>query len=111
MHVLLEGTPENVDIPKLEAAILAVPGVASIHDLHVWSITSGKHSVNVHIVCSDANPAWPTLLTSVRKMLADDFELHHATVQLEQTPCEQDTEAHAFGPATQNQANKVANPH
>lgn len=99
MHVLLEGVPEEVDLPKVEAAILAVPGVASIHDLHVWSITSGKSSLTVHVVCSDLHVAWPSLLASIRKMLADDFDMHHATVQLEQFPCEQDTETHGFGHA------------
>jgi cobalt-zinc-cadmium efflux system protein len=111
MHVLLEGVPEEVDLPKMEAAILAVPGVASIHDLHVWSITSGKSSLTVHVVCSDVNVAWPSLLASIRKMLADDFDMHHATVQLEQTPCEQDTETHAFGPAAHVHDEKVPHAH
>jgi cobalt-zinc-cadmium efflux system protein len=81
MHVLLEGVPEDVDVAEVRAAILALPGVASIHDLHVWSITSGKSSLTVHVVLSDAAHDWPTLLASIRKMLADEFKMHHTTVQ------------------------------
>ncbi|WP_194712120.1 cation diffusion facilitator family transporter [Noviherbaspirillum soli] len=99
MHVLLEGVPEDVDVAEVKAAILALPGVASIHDLHVWSITSGKSSLTVHVVRSGPAPDWPTLLASIRKMLADEFKMHHTTVQLEETPCEQDSSTHAFGPA------------
>lgn len=111
MHVLLEGVPEDVDISKVESAILAVPGVASIHDLHVWSITSGKASVTVHVVCSDASSAWPSLLALIRKVLADDFDLHHATIQLEQTPCEQASEIHGFGPASHVHDENVPHTH
>ncbi len=100
LHVLLEGVPEDVDVARVKAAILALPGVASIHDLHVWSITSGKSSMTVHIVRSDAAADWPTLLLSVRKMLSKQFNIHHTTVQLEQIPCEQDSDVHAFGPAS-----------
>jgi len=100
MHVLLEGVPEDVDVAEVRAAILALPGVASIHDLHVWSITSGKSSLTVHVVLSDAAHDWPTLLASIRKMLADEFKMHHTTVQLEETPCEQDSNTHAFGPTS-----------
>ncbi|MFS0754297.1 cation diffusion facilitator family transporter [Noviherbaspirillum sp. 1P10PC] len=100
MHVLLEGVPEDVDVAEVRAAILTLPGVASIHDLHVWSITSGKSSLTVHVVLSDAAHDWPTLLASIRKMLADEFKMHHTTVQLEETPCEQDSNTHAFGPTS-----------
>lgn len=98
MNVLLEGVPEGLGLAEVEAAILAQTGVASIHDLHVWSISSGKASLTVHVVCADAKADWPALLATVRGMLADKFDIHHATVQLEQTPCEQDSGPHAFSP-------------
>jgi cobalt-zinc-cadmium efflux system protein len=100
MNVLLEGVPEGIGLAEVEAAILSRPGVASIHDLHVWSISSGKASLTVHVVCADAKADWPALLATIRATLADKFDIHHSTVQLEQTPCEQDTGSHAFLPVT-----------
>lgn len=99
IQVLLEGVPEGIVLDKVEAAILTLPGVASVHDLHVWSISSGKASLTVHVVCQDANVDWSTLLQSIRTLLAKEFDLHHATVQLETTPCEQAGDTHDFTPA------------
>ena len=48
-HILLEGAPAEIDIPRLRAALLAVPGVEAIHDVHFWTLTSGQHSASVHI--------------------------------------------------------------
>jgi cobalt-zinc-cadmium efflux system protein len=48
VNVLLEGVPEEVDLAKVKAALLGVPGVKSLHDLHVWSVTSGKTTLVVH---------------------------------------------------------------
>lgn len=98
MNVLLEGVPEGLGLAEVEAAILAQPGVTSIHELHVWSISSGKASLTVHVVCADAKADWPGLLATIRDMLAERFDIHHSTVQLEQTPCEQDSGPHAFSP-------------
>lgn len=96
MNVLLEGVPEGVGIAEISKAICARPGVASIHDLHVWSISSGKTSLSVHVVGIDAPSTWPGLVSSVRDMLAKDFEIHHTTVQVEDSPCEQSGALHEF---------------
>lgn len=96
MNVLLEGVPEGVGIAEISTAICARPGVASIHDLHVWSISSGKTSLSVHIVGTDAPSTWPALVSSVRDMLAKDFEIHHTTVQVEESPCKQSGAVHEF---------------
>ena len=83
--------------PEVEKAILEIPGVTCVHDLHVWAITSGKISLTVHAVCTDV-PNYPVTLKAIRSMLADRFDIHHATLQLEDHPCEQATELHAFEP-------------
>lgn len=103
MNVLLEGVPEGLGLAEVEAAILAQPGVASIHDLHVWSISSGKASLAVHVVCTDAKVDWTALLATIRGLLANKFDIHHSTVQLEQTACEQDSRPHAFSPIAQDE--------
>jgi cobalt-zinc-cadmium efflux system protein len=99
VNVLLEGVPEGLALTDVESALLAHPGVASVHDLHIWSISSGKISLTVHAVCAQESADRPMLLESIRRMLASRFDIHHSTVQLEQTPCEQSNEQHGFGPA------------
>ncbi len=49
IHILLEGTPDNVSIPDITAAIGTVEGVADVHDLHIWNICSGHVSLSTHI--------------------------------------------------------------
>lgn len=101
MNVLLEGVPEGIGLAEVEQAIADVPGITCVHDLHVWAITSGKTSLTVHAVCTGDTPNYPQTLKAIRSMLADRFDIHHATVQLEDHPCEQATELHAFEPASQ----------
>lgn len=87
INILLEGVPEGVDLAQVEAALLAVPGVRSLHDLHVWSVTSGKTMLTVHLVTAPESSGSATLLVSARQRLATDFGIRHVTVQCEPTPC------------------------
>ncbi len=103
LNVLLEGVPEGIGLDQVQQAILAVPGVQSLHDLHVWTISSGKVSLTVHVVCAAAEVPNDRLLTAISSMLATQFDIHHSTVQLEQEPCEQANELHSFSPASQDE--------
>lgn len=89
VNILLEGVPEGVDLGAIRGAFLAVPGVLSIHDLHVWALTSGKVSLTAHIVNDENVDAERVILPSVRERLAKDFGITHITVQCELTPCHQ----------------------
>lgn len=101
MNVLLEGVPEGIKLGDVQAEIRSIAGVASVHDLHVWAITSGKPSLTIHVVSAEPTATWPVLLDRVRDVLAEKFGIHHSTVQIEDTPCEQAQEGHTFGePAT-----------
>jgi len=96
INILLEGVPEGTDVSGLSKAILQAPGVLSIHDLHVWSISSGKTSLTVHIVhAADVSPA--AILREVKQVLADQFEITHVTIQCELEPCDQENEEFHFG--------------
>jgi len=82
LDVLMEGTPAHVDVDALLAAIRAVPGVVDVHDLHVWTLTSGYHALSAHVdVSPDADPH------GVLHILADlaekRFAVAHTTFQLE----------------------------
>lgn len=99
LNVLLEGVPQDLAIADVEAALRGVPGVAGLHDLHVWAISSGKTSLTVHVVAPDGADGYPRLLREIRHMLAHRFGIHHSTVQLEPEPCEQARDVHSFAGA------------
>lgn len=82
-NILMEGTPSNIDIGKVEAEILRqVPAVASVAHLHVWSITSGKTAATMEVALSD-NADVRSIANDVRKVLATDFEINHVTVEID----------------------------
>ena len=96
VNILLEGVPEDIDLAKVKEALLGVPGVKSLHDLHVWSVTSGKITLTVHLVTEPAMDGKADVLPTVRQRLADDFGIRHVTVQCEVTPCDQADETDHF---------------
>lgn len=82
VNVLLEGTPLHIDVAAIEEAIQRHEYVLNIHDLHVWTITSGMEALSVHIVHEETID--PTgLLREIRKTLHDDFGIDHMTIQME----------------------------
>ncbi|MBL6615282.1 MAG: cation transporter [Reyranella sp.] len=82
VHILMEGTPPEIDLVLLEKAIKEIPGVVSIHDLHVWTITSGLDSMSCHVVIADMTRARETLL-AVNETMKGRFNLTHTTIQIE----------------------------
>ena len=97
LNILLEGVPADVDLEKIRAALAALPGVDSQHDLHVWALTSGKSSLTVHLVSMLADPI--ALTIAARDLLEEQFGLHHTTVQVEREPCEMASGDHRFAHA------------
>ena len=81
-HILLEGAPGDIDLSLLRDAILAVPGVEAIHDLHFWTLTSGVNSGSVHIRASADTPR-ADVLARVQRVLQEAAGVDHATIQLE----------------------------
>ncbi|ASN82515.1 cation diffusion facilitator family transporter [Deinococcus ficus] len=79
VNVLMEGVPDGLDLDALRAAIAGLPGVVEVHDLHVWSVTSGEHSLTVHAVSAAPLPALNAQVTGI----AEAFGVEHVTVQLE----------------------------
>ena len=80
--VLLEGTPSDVNPVALREAIAKVSGVAGVHDLHIWSLTSGVNALSGHAVLGDG-ASYEGVLEAVRRRVTSDFNIAHATVQLE----------------------------
>jgi cobalt-zinc-cadmium efflux system protein len=86
VHVLLEGTPPEVDIAALRSAMEAVPGVKAVHDLHVWTLTSGIHALSAHAVLQEG-AAHGVVLGALRARVTAGFPISHVTVQLEERCC------------------------
>ena len=82
VNVLLEGTPAHINVAAIEEAIKEHESVRNIHDLHVWTITSGMEALSVHIVHETTTDA-TRLLREIRKNLHDDFGIDHLTIQME----------------------------
>jgi cobalt-zinc-cadmium efflux system protein len=80
--VLMEGAPGHIDVDRVREAIRALPGVASVHDLHVWTISSGLVALSCH-VCSDDSEPPARLLRAVQRRLREDFAIAHSTIQVE----------------------------
>jgi len=88
-NILMEGTPPHVDIQLLKNSMLAVPDVMSVHDIHVWTITSGLDAMSAHILVS-VNANQHMVLDTVTKVLQNKFNLNHTTIQIEQASCDKD---------------------
>jgi cobalt-zinc-cadmium efflux system protein len=86
VEVLMEGVPRHLDVAEVREALAGVPGVVGVHDLHVWTITSGREALSAHLVVGEPNPRGKTL-EHVRGTLAARFGIRHVTVQLEQDEC------------------------
>ena len=86
VNVLLEGTPAHINLTAVEETILQTESVENVHDLHVWTITSGMEALSVHIVHRE-NALQSKLLQEIRAKLHDKFGIDHLTIQME-TPTE-----------------------
>lgn len=74
--VLMEGTPESIDIEGLEEDLLAIPGVLEIHDFHVWSISVSKYSMSAHIISETPLKT----LSMVTDLCRRKYNLYHTTI-------------------------------
>jgi cobalt-zinc-cadmium efflux system protein len=99
VNILLEGVPDDVEIEEVTRVLLATPGISSIHDLHVWSLTSGKTSLTVHVVVEAGVDTATFVLPRIRTDLREQFAITHVTVQCELSPCGQTHDESHFGSA------------
>lgn len=81
-NILMEGAPGHVDIGKLREAMLQVKGVLDVHDIHVWTITSGLDAMSGHVTINGQSPS-ESVLSEITRVVQDDFGLRHTTIQVE----------------------------
>ena len=86
-RILLEGVPRRLTLSDIRSSIAETPGVAGVHDLHVWSLSSDDASLSVHVELSAGADA-EEVRTLVAATLRQRFEIHHSTIQTEEEPCE-----------------------
>lgn len=98
VNVLLEGTPSHINLTAVEQSILQHENVKNVHDLHVWTITSGMEALSVHIVHHEAVEQ-PRLLRSIREKLHAEFGINHLTIQMETQADEKDDSHQCFSGA------------
>ncbi|CAM3983029.1 cation diffusion facilitator family transporter [Kibdelosporangium persicum] len=83
LRILFQHAPEGVDIKQMTADLTRLPGVCEVHDLHVWTLTSGMEVVSAHLTMVDgADQAG--ILVAAQGLLADSYSIDHATLQVEQ---------------------------
>lgn len=88
LHILLEGTPRSVNLDELRTAMKKVPGVVSVHDLHVWSLTSKSHALAAHVrVIEMPLASTQQILDKLNHELRDHHGIYHTTIQLEVFDC------------------------
>lgn len=86
LHILMEGAPAHADPHDVTKALKDLPGVQDVHDLHVWTLTSGIDSVSAHVVTREPE-ANDRVVHAVQDVLKAKFKIDHVTVQVEDPSC------------------------
>lgn len=87
VHVLMEGVPTHLDAKQVGQAMAGVPGVKGIHDLHIWTITSGLDALSSHVVVSMGEDR-DKVLERLQVLLRDRFGIDHVTLQIVEKPAD-----------------------
>lgn len=82
LHILLQNAPKRLDMAHVKHTLLDIDGVADVHDLHVWTLTSGLDVATVHLALHE-NASLEEVLSSARGILDEEFDITHATLQAE----------------------------
>jgi len=82
VDILLEGAPSHINLKSLKERIVSATGVRSVHDLHVWTLTSGIVAMSCHVVVDTDSPQWEVLMR-VSEIAQHDFSIDHSTIQVE----------------------------
>lgn len=89
VHILLEGTPSDVDIDAITLAIVSNDKVISVDDMHIWAIRSGYNALSCHIVVDKINIKDScNIISTIKNSLRKDFNINHATIEVELENCQ-----------------------
>ncbi|WP_068785184.1 cation diffusion facilitator family transporter [Paenibacillus phocaensis] len=82
VHILLEGSPATMDQAEVKLCLEGIPGVIEVHDLHIWTITSGMDALSCHLTIEDGNQSQAVLQEAI-SALEKTFQITHSTIQVE----------------------------
>ena len=101
LNILLEGLPRDMKLDDVCGTLRGINGVVDVHDVHVWSLSSYSHALSCHAVIQDLPPsASDTILRDMNDVLAEQFRIHHTTIQFEHVTCENAEEICSNHPQT-----------
>ena len=81
-HILLEGTPSGISLESIAGRVCEIPGVRAIHDLHIWTVTSGFPAMSAHVdLAGGADPE--AVRREVHRLLHQEYDIEHTTIQTE----------------------------
>ena len=84
IEILMEATPDDVEVDEVQAAFEKVENVVDVHDLHIWALTQGKNTLTCHVKYrADNLDTQLTVLNALDKISREKFGIHHITVQCE----------------------------
>ncbi|HKN52000.1 MAG TPA: cation diffusion facilitator family transporter [Amycolatopsis sp.] len=86
LRILFQHAPQGVDVDAIGTELAALPGVSDVHDLHVWTLTSGMEVASAHLTVT-ATAEQSTVLTEAQNLLAAGYGIEHATLQVEAPQC------------------------
>lgn len=82
LHLAFDGVPHSVELPAVREHLAALPGVSEVHDLHVWAMGSSETALTAHLVMPSGHPG-DVFIAKVVEDLHDEFDIDHATLQIE----------------------------
>jgi len=86
IHLLMEGTPEHIDIDEVIDAMEVQDGVINVHHVHIWQLDERRNALEAHVVL-DNGVNMDSLKSSLKQMLHDKFEIEHSTIEFENDHC------------------------
>lgn len=87
LHLLFDGVPEHINLPEVRDCLQAIPGVVSVHDLHVWAMSTAEPALTAHLVIRGTERSADAILSEAQHMLHHRFGIVHVTLQLEAEAC------------------------
>ncbi len=91
-HILLEGRPRGMQLENVARAVLAVPGVQEVHDIHIWTLGADMHALSCHVRIPDMHmDESERILAAICESLSRDFRISHTTIQFERAGLPRDS--------------------
>ncbi|MDO8954257.1 MAG: cation diffusion facilitator family transporter [Gammaproteobacteria bacterium] len=93
VNLAMDGVPHNVNLEEVQHYLLELPGVTEVHDLHIWSLSTRENALTAHLIMPK-EPCTDEMRKKINHNLKEQFNIHHATIQVEQGAGELDCEHH-----------------